>query len=142
MTLEESIQIAVEGCGVSLYDIVNLKENDSNIYRVYITSSDGISLDKCAEVSRQISPLLDVHEPLSGKYNLEVSSPGIERKLKKPAHFKASINENIRIKDFEKNILEGKLLRADDNEVVLQTEHGEEIISYDEISLASTYYEW
>lgn len=142
MTLEESIQIAVEGCGVSLYDIVNLKENDSNIYRVYITSSDGISLDKCAEVSRQISPLLDVHEPLSGKYNLEVSSPGIERKLKKPAHFKASINENIRIKDFEKNILEGKLLRADDNEIVLQTEHGEEIISYDEISLASTYYEW
>ncbi len=142
MTLEESIQIAVEGCGVSLYDIVNLKENDINIYRVYITSSDGISLDKCAEVSRQISPLLDVHEPLSGKYNLEVSSPGIERKLKKPAHFKASINENIRIKDFEKNILEGKLLRADDNEIVLQTEHGEEIISYDEISLASTYYEW
>lgn len=142
MTLEESIQIAVEGCGVSLYDIVNLKENDSNIYRVYITSSDGISLDKCAEVSRQISPLLDVHEPLSGKYNLEVSSPGIERKLKKPAHFKASINESIRIKDFEKNILEGKLLRADDNEIVLQTEHGEEIISYDEISLASTYYEW
>lgn len=142
MTLEESIQIAVEGCGVSLYDIVNLKENDNNIYRVYITSSEGISLDKCAEVSRQISPLLDVHEPLSGKYNLEVSSPGIERKLKKPAHFKASMNENIRIKDFEKNILEGKLLRADDNEIVLQTEHGEEIISYDEISLASTYYEW
>ena len=142
MTLEESIQIAVEGCGVSLYDIVNLKENDNNIYRVYITSSEGISLDKCAEVSRQISPLLDVHEPLSGKYNLEVSSPGIERKLKKPAHFKASINENIRIKDFEKNILEGKLVRADDNEIVLQTEHGEEIISYDEISLASTYYEW
>jgi ribosome maturation factor RimP len=142
MTLEESIQIAVEGCGVSLYDIVNLKEYDNNIYRVYITSSEGISLDKCAEVSRQISPLLDVHEPLSGKYNLEVSSPGIERKLKRPAHFKTSINENIRIKDFEKNILEGKLLRADDNEIVLQTEHGEEIISYDEISLASTYYEW
>jgi len=142
MTLEESIQIAVEGCGVSLYDIVNLKENDMNIYRVYITSSEGISLDKCAEVSRQISPLLDVHEPLSGKYNLEVSSPGIERKLKKIAHFKASINENIRIKDFDKNILEGKLLRADENEIVIQTEHGEEIVSYDEISSASTYYEW
>lgn len=142
MTLEESVQIAVEGCGVSLYDIVNLKENDMNIYRIYITSSEGISLDKCAEVSRQISPLLDIHEPLSGKYNLEVSSPGIERKLKKPSHFKASIGENIRIKDFEKNILEGKLLRADDNEIVVQTAHGEEIITYDEISAASTYYEW
>jgi ribosome maturation factor RimP len=142
MTLDESIQIAVEGCGVSLYDIVNLKENDMNVYRIYITSENGISLDKCAEVSRQISPLLDIHEPMNGKYNLEVSSPGIERKLKRPAHFKASLNENIRIKDFEKNILEGKLLKADDNEIVIQTAHGEEIVNYDEISSASTYYEW
>lgn len=142
MTLEESIQIAVEGCGVSLYDIVSLKENDTNIFRIYITSKDGISLDKCAEVSRQISPLLDVQEPLSGKYNLEVSSPGIERKLKKPMHFQSSLNENVRIKDFEKNILEGKLIRADENEIVIETEHGEEIVSYDEISSASTYYEW
>lgn len=142
MTLEESIQIAVEGCGVSLYDVVNLKENDMNIYRIYITSVNGISLDKCAEVSRQISPLLDIHEPMNGKYNLEVSSPGIERKLKRAAHFKASIGENIRIKDFEKNILEGKLLSANENEIVVQTAHGEEIITYDEISSASTYYEW
>lgn len=142
MTLDESIQTAVEGCGVSLYDIVNLKENDMNVYRIYITSSHGISLDKCAEVSRQISPLLDIHEPMHGKYNLEVSSPGIERKLKRPAHFKTSINENVRIKDFEKNILEGKLLKADDNEIVIQTAHGEETVSYDEISSASTYYEW
>jgi ribosome maturation factor RimP len=142
MTLDESIQIAVEGCGVSLYDIVNLKENDMNVYRIYITSENGISLDKCAEVSRQISPLLDIHEPMNGKYNLEVSSPGIERKLKRPAHFKASLNENIRIKDFEKNILEGKLLKADDNEIVIQTAHGEEIVTYDEISSPSTYYEW
>lgn len=142
MTLEESIQIAVEGCGVSLYDVVSLKENDNNIYRVYITSSNGISLDKCAEVSRQISPLLDIEEPLNGKYNLEVSSPGIERKLKRTEQFIASVNENVRVKDFEKNIIEGKLISANNKEIVIQTINEEKIISYDEISSASTYYEW
>ncbi|QKF80940.1 ribosome maturation factor RimP [Halarcobacter ebronensis] len=142
MNLEESIQIAVKGCGAEVYDIVTLKENDSNIYRVYITSKDGVSLDKCAEISRLISPILDIEEPMQGKYNLEVSSPGIERKLKKPLHFIASIGEKVKLKDFDKNVLKGELISADENEIKLKTEHGEETITYDQISSASTYFEW
>jgi ribosome maturation factor RimP len=142
MNLEESIEMTIKGCGVELYDIVNTKEHDNNIFRVFITSKEGISLDKCAEVSRLISPILDVDEPMGGKYNLEVSSPGIERKLKKTQHFKASVGDKVKIKDFDKNILKGELLEADDNEVKVKTEHGIEIISYDEISSASTYFEW
>lgn len=102
MNLEESIEIAVQGCGAEVYDIVTLKENDANIFRVYVTSKDGINLDKCAEISRMISPILDLDEPMNGKYNLEVSSPGIERKLKNPRHYKASIGEKVKLKDFEK----------------------------------------
>lgn len=142
MNLEETIEMTVKGCGVELYDIVTTKENDRNIFRVYISSNDGISLDKCAEISRLISPILDIEEPMGGKYNLEVSSPGIERKLKKPRHFISSVGSLIKVKDFEKNILKGKLLAADDNEIKVETEHGDEIIAYDEISSASTYYEW
>lgn len=140
--LEESIEIAVQGCGAEVYDIVTTKENDNNIYRVYVTSKEGISLDKCAEISRMISPILDIEEPMSGNYNLEVSSPGIERKLKKPQHFKASIGEKIKLKDFEKNIIKGELIYANGEEIKIKTEHGEEIITYDEISSASTYFEW
>lgn len=142
MNLEESIEIAVQGCGAELYDIVSTKEHDRNIFRVYVTQSGGISLDKCAEISRMISPILDIEEPMNGIYNLEVSSPGIERKLKKSQHFKASIGENVRVKDFNKDIVKGKLTFADDIEIKVETEHGEEIISYDEVSAASTYYEW
>ncbi len=142
MNLEESIELTVKGCGVELYDIVNVKENDTSIYRIFITSKDGVNLDKCAEISRLISPLLDVHEPLGGKYNLEVSSPGIERKLKRPEHYVASIGENVRVKDFDKVITEGKLKSANDNEIVLVTEDGDQLISYDNISSASTYYDW
>ena len=142
MNLEESIEIAVQGCGAQVYDIVSLKENDRNIFRVYVTAKEGINLDKCAEISRMISPILDLDEPMNGKYNLEVSSPGIERKLKNPRHFKASIGEKVKLKDFDKNILRGELLEAEDNEIKIKTEHGEEIVSYDEISSASTYFEW
>ncbi len=142
MNLEESIEMTIKGCGVELYDLVNTKEHDTNIFRVFITSPDGVNLDKCAEVSRLISPILDIDEPMNGKYNLEVSSPGIERKLKKVQHYKGSLGEKVRIKDFDKNIVKGKLLSADENEIKIETEHGEEIISYDEISAASTYYEW
>ena len=142
MNLEESIELTVKGCGVELYDIVNVKENDTSIYRIFITSIEGINLDKCAEVSRMISPLLDVHEPLGGKYNLEVSSPGIERKLKRPEHYIASLGENIRVKDYEKDIVTGILKAADFEKIVLKTENGQETISYDDISSASTYFEW
>jgi len=142
MNLEESIEIAVQGCDAQLYDIVTTKEHDRNIFRILVTTKDGISLDKCAEISRMISPILDIEEPMHGNYYLEVSSPGIERKLKKPQHFKASIGEKIRVKDFDKDIVKGELLSADDNEIKVKAEYGEEIITYDEISSASTYFEW
>lgn len=142
MTLIESIEMTLQGCGVELYDVVTTKENDTNIFRVLITAKDGVNLDKCAEVSRLISPILDLDEPLNGKYNLEVSSPGIERKLKKLSHYQASVGENVRVKDFDKNVIKGKLVDVTDNEITIQTEHGEEKIAYDEISSASTYFEW
>ena len=142
MNLEESIEIAVQGCGAQVYDIVTTKEHENNIFRVYVTAPDGVNLDKCAEISRMISPILDIEEPMNGNYNLEVSSPGIERRLKKPQHYKASVGDKIKLKDYEKNVIKGELLFADDNEIKIKTEHGEEIISYDEISSASTYFEW
>lgn len=142
MSLEESIEMTVKSCGVELYDITTAKENDKNIYRIYITSKDGVSLDKCAEVSRLISPILDVEEPMSGNYNLEVSSPGIERKLKKLSHFKASVGEKVKIKDIATEVYKGELLSADDEKIVIKTEFGDETISYDSILSAATFFEW
>lgn len=142
--LEESIELTVNGFNLELYDIVTLKENDRLIYRVLISSKKGVSLDECAQVSEMISPLLDLHEPLHGEYYLEVSSPGIERKLKKEQHFKASVGEKIRIKDIRKVILIGELKSADDNEITLFLFDSGEIrsVPYSEILSASTYYEW
>ncbi len=142
MNIEESIKLAVESLGAQLYDIVNAREHDKNIYRVYVTAPGGISLDKCAEISRMISPILDVNEPMNGEYTLEVSSPGIERRLKRTEHFKASIGENVKIKDIATEVYKGKLISADDEKIVVETEFGNDEITYDAILSASTYFEW
>lgn len=142
MTLDESIEMTVRSCDVELYDITTAKEHDRNIFRVFITSVDGISLDKCAEVSRLLSPLLDVNEPMGGIYNLEVSSPGIERKLKKPLHFKASISSLVRVKNLATDIYKGKLILANDEKIEIETEFGIESLDYNSILSASTYFEW
>lgn len=142
MNLEESIKLAVESLGAKLYDITTAREHDKNIFRVSVTAEGGISLDKCAEISRMISPILDVEEPMGGEYTLEVSSPGIERKLKNKEHFKASVGEKVKIKDFATETYKGQLLFADDEKIVIKTEFGDEEITYDNILAAATYFEW
>ena len=142
MSLEESIKLAVESLGANLYDIVSTKEHDRNIFRVLVTAENGISLDKCAEISRMISPILDVDEPMNGEYILEVSSPGIERKLRTKEHFKASVGEKVKVKDFATETYKGELIFADDQKIIVKTEFADEEITYDSILSAATYFEW
>jgi len=143
MDLEQQIEIAVQGCDVELYDIVTTKDNGDNIFRVYITSQDGITLEKCTQVSRMISPILDINEPMKGKYRLEVSSPGIERKLTKPQHFKGSIGELIKGKEYSTEKFKGKLLSFENDTLTLEDDDKEIFtIKLDDILSASTYYDW
>lgn len=144
MELEESIKLAAEGCGVDLYDIQQTKENKINILRVYITAKNGVNLDQCAHVSRMISPLLDIQEPMNGKYTLEVSSPGIERKLKTLHHFQCSIGSNVKIKNYSTEIIKGELLSvSDDGTIVITNENSEkQEINFDDVLSASTYFDW
>ncbi len=142
MSLEESIKLTVESLGAKLYDIATLKENDKNIFRVSITCEGGVNLDKCAEISRMLSPILDIEEPIHGEYVLEVSSPGIERKLKKKEHFIASVGEKVKVKDLSTKVHKGELVVADEEKIVVQTEDEKVELNYDNILSAATYFEW
>jgi len=144
MELEEYIKLAVEGCGVDFYDIQQTKEHKTNILRVFISSKDGIDIDKCAEVSRVLSPLLDVQEPMHGKYTLEVSSPGIERRLKTLHHFKCSVGSDVKIKDYSTNKIIGKIEEVlDDGTIKIKdSEDNIQSINFDDILSASTYFKW
>jgi ribosome maturation factor RimP len=142
MSLEKSIKLAVESLDAKLYDIVTTKVHNTNIFRVLVTAENGISLDKCAQISRMLSPILDVDEPMNGEYTLEVSSPGIERRLKNKEHFKGSVGEKVKIKNFATEIFKGELISADDEKIIIKTEFGDESITYDSILSAATYFEW
>ena len=132
----------VESCGVHVYDTEVATEFDKRIFRLYITSKEGINLDKCAEVSRILSPIFDVEPPLEGEYTLEVSSPGIERKLTKPEHFTASLGEKIKVKLKDKEKFIGILESFENNLVSVRVENELKIIPIDTIEKARTYFEW
>ena len=132
----------VESCGVNVYDTEVVSEFDKRIFRLYITSKEGISLDKCAEVSRILSPIFDVEPPLEGEYTFEVSSPGIERKLTKPEHYNASIGEKVKMKLNTKEKFIGILEAFSGNVASVRVENELKQVSLDEIESARTYFEW
>jgi ribosome maturation factor RimP len=143
MTNRETIVNILHDCGVDLYDIEIVSENERKIFRIYITSKDGISLDKCSEVTKILSPILDLEPPVSGEYTLEVSSPGIERPLRKNEHYIGSIGEMVKVKLINTDKIIGKLESLEDGKITLVEDDGEVVsISLDDIDKARTYYKW
>ncbi|HIO91187.1 MAG TPA: ribosome maturation factor, partial [Campylobacterales bacterium] len=94
--------------------------------------------------SRILSPLFDVTPPVDGEYILEVSSPGIERKLTKLFHYQNSINELVKIKHSELGKLKGRILSVNkDSFTIKNKENKEELeLNYADIITAKTYYPW
>ncbi len=143
MSLESDIKKMVESIGLSLYDTAILNENEHTIFRVSVTAPGGVSLDQCVEATHLISPLLDVTSPVSGEYRLEVSSPGIERKLKTIDHFAQSIGEKVVFSTVTKEKFDGELVAVANDEITIRTKEGEEhTVPFRSISKAKTYFEW
>jgi len=144
MSLESDIKSMVESLGLRLYDISTVSEHEETIYRVNISSpkEGGVSMDQVVEVTKLISPLLDVTPPLRGEYRLEVSSPGIERKLRTLNHFECSLGEKVKIQTADKEKLQGRLKSVEGETITLETEEGEKSIAFSDIAKAATYFEW
>ncbi len=115
-----------EELGLSLYDVEYKKEGADWYLRIFIAKEDGVGIDDCESMSRRMSDLLDEHDPISDAYILEVSSPGIERVLKKDAHFEGAIGEEVEVKLFSpidgKKSISGVLTAYDGKCVTLDEE--------------------
>ena len=96
--LTELLEPLVEDLGYELIWVQLAGGEGSQIVRVFIDHADGIGLEDCETVSREISGLLDVEDPIPGNYTLEVSSPGLDRPLVKPAHFERFVGHLAKIK--------------------------------------------
>ena len=144
MSLESDIKSMVESLDLKVYDIATVTEHEETIYRVNIISpsTDGVSMDQVVKVTKMISPLLDVTAPVRGDYRLEVSSPGIERKLKSLMHFECALGEKLRVQTLEDKKLRGTLKSVEGDKITLDTEEGEKTFAYGDVIKASTYFEW
>jgi len=97
MRLEQIIESGVSALSYELVAVEYVPRQGNSMLRVYIDSPDGITLEDCEKASRQLSALLDVEDPISGRFTLEVSSPGIDRPLVKPAHFEKYCGERVKV---------------------------------------------
>jgi ribosome maturation factor RimP len=96
--LTDLLRPAVEETGKTLIGIEYISAGNNSILRLFVDHENGINVDDCAEVSRQVGALLDVEDPISSEYSLEVSSPGVDRPLFELAHFQAVIGETVNVK--------------------------------------------
>ena len=142
MNLETQIAKIIEANGAALYDTEIVTEFEETIYRVLVTKVGGVKLDLCASISHELSPFLDVHPPMSQAYRLEISSPGIERKLTKQVHFENAIGEKVKLKLAGGEKLKGTLKSADNSGVVVETKQGDEAFKYAELNTCKTYFDW
>lgn len=96
--LTDLLRPAVEETGKTLLGLEYISAGNNSVLRLFIDHENGIDVDDCAEVSRQVGAILDVEDPISSEYNLEVSSPGVDRPLFELAHFQAVIGETVNVK--------------------------------------------
>ncbi len=97
--LRRLIEPKIEGLGYELSDLEVKIGGREGVIRIYIDRlPEGIGLDDCEAVSRQVSALLDVEDLISGNYTLEVSSPGLDRRLTRIEHFQRFMGEEVRVK--------------------------------------------
>lgn len=104
--LTQLLRPAVEGLGYELVGIEHLPMGKHTVLRIYIDSSDGITVDDCSRVSHQISGVLEVEEPIKNAFTLEVSSPGIDRPLFSFEQFEQFIGSKVKLKLY--HAIEGK----------------------------------
>jgi len=127
--LTDMLRPAVEEVGVELLGIEFVSAGKHSTLRVFIDHENGIDVDNCADVSRQVGALLDVEDPISTEYNLEVSSPGLDRPLFSLAHYEAVIGETVNVR--LSLPLNGRrkfkgILNAIESDVLIVTVDGEE----------------
>ncbi len=142
MNLNQQIEKIVNVNGASLYGTETVQEDNNTIFRVYITKENGVNLDLCADISNELSLFFDVNPPMHGAYFLEVSSPGIERKLENPTHFKSAIKERVKFKVHGGDKERGLLTSADDTGFTISKKGKDIRFEYANISKAKTYFEW
>ena len=144
--VENLLQDIIENIGYELYDVQYVKEGKDFYLRIVIDKEEGIDLNDCEKVNDAINDILDDADYIKDQYFLEVSSPGLERTLRKNKHFQKQIGNEVSVKLFKpldkKKEFVGILKSYSEDELILEQEDEEIKIEVKNIALARTVFEW
>ena len=141
------VEPIVENLGYELYDVEYAKEGKNYFLRIFIDNEKGIDLNDCEKVNDAVNEILDKENYIKEQYFLEISSPGIERVLRKDKHLEKNLGEEVFVKLFKKDEngtkeYLGKLKEFNQNEIHLEVEKQEIKIERKNISQIKTVYNW
>ncbi|MGV3591993.1 MAG: ribosome maturation factor RimP [Gammaproteobacteria bacterium] len=140
-TIRKIVEPVVAALGYQLWGIEYLGQGRHTLLRVYLDKEGGINIEDCAEASRHISSILDVEDPISSEYTLEVSSPGLDRTLFTLEQMKAYVGATLKLRlteNFEgRRNFSGILKDVVNDEVVLAADSGELVFPYELVEKAN-----
>ena len=139
--LQALLAPVVEALGYQCWGIEFISQGRHSLLRVYIDHANGILVDDCEKVSRQLSGVLDVEDPISGEYTLEVSSPGMDRPLFTLEQFAAHVGEQVKIRlrsPYEgRRNFQGVLRAVEGQDVVVQVDDHEYLLPVESVDKAN-----
>ena len=139
--LQEMLQGAVEDLGCELWGIECQRAGRFMTVRLFIDKEGGVTVDDCADVSRQVSAVLDVEDPIADKYNLEVSSPGLDRPLFTLAQYTRYVGQEIvvhlRIPVADRRKWQGELAKIENDMITLIVDKQEQVLAFGNIQKAN-----
>ncbi len=140
--VEELVKPIIEKIGYKLYDVIYEKEGKDYFLRIFIDNEKGISLEDCEKVNNAITEVLDEKDYIKDQYFLEVSSPGVERILRKDWQIKENIGKNVEVKLFKplngEKVISGELKNFDEENIIINDIN----IPRKDISLIKIKFEW
>ena len=146
MEAETLIRPVIEAAGLELVDVAFRRESGTRVLRVVVDMDGGVDVDTIADIAEQVSRRLDVEGFAPGPYALEVSSPGIERSLKRPRDFERRLGDTVKVRTAApidgRTTFTGALVSADDDGIVIAVEGGELRVRHTDIAAARTVADW
>jgi ribosome maturation factor RimP len=143
---EALVAPVVEAAGLELVEVIFHREAGRKVLRIVVDRDGGVDLDTISDTAERVSRRLDLEGFAPGPYALEVSSPGIERPLRRPVDFERRVGDRVRVRttdqiDGARNHA-GALVSADSEAIVIATDGGELRVPYDRIASARTVADW
>ncbi len=135
------IDTTIQALGLDLWGVELLQQGKYSLLRIYIEREEGVTIEDCEKVSRQVSALLDVEDPIAGEYTLEVSSPGMDRPLFSIEHYSQYVGSEVDLKlrlplDGRRKF-KGQIIKVSGDIVGLAVEGSEYDLEFSDIEKAS-----